>query len=735
MKVLYLDFNHRPMRVLLLFLGLLGFVNLPAQLEYAGGPFGASILRMAHGDSATYVTTLRGVYRTKDQGENWHKLIDIPVNSNLYADLIYGFSIDYPLAARDSQVLVWYADKWSRLLYSEDFGETWKEPYLPIHNGEVVYGELAIDDSRIYVYNDSLIGYSTNKMKWKVKVLPPGTEGIAFDQGMWYAWSKDSVYRCKQFPDWWISSPIGIPGFLPKSLRVMGGTLYARSGNPHPEPFSFWVAPCAGCPFEKKPEFAGIRAFDVAVVGDSVFLWPQLWPGQCLWVADAVSGVFVKDTLRKTPVKSPADNIHDVGIQTDGHALYLTRSNRSTYSSKDEIVNATALWRTDDHGFTWAVKEFGIDEPMVNGTLIDSTGVYVCTGYGLFFQPVGSEIWKVLGPEEWNTVSVSRFEGKLWRASGSGFYDIHVYWSDDEGVTWHLDLKSESGVLTAGSGALFLKEEWGTVYRKKVDESEWVDITASLPTSNLWFQFVNVPGSLWYYLGETVYRSFDSGDTWELLPKPSKLYNNRSLIHVENDRVYFVGEYGWTSDSSKFMFYQWDAIQDNWGFLAQPLFVPHTTDDNIQYRKISGLVIQDHRWILGLRGRGIYTSQDNGETWTILEPGDVCKSTHSMGVVNGWFFNVSQLFGAWRMELQTTACCAESDELIVQVTPNPTTGHVRIIGQEIVHCIVYDAFGRVVLDKAILNGALELSGLLSGTYFIQLMDHRGRSVVRPIVKL
>lgn len=734
-KSLYFVANQFPMRIWFCLIALLGFLNLPAQLEFAGGPFGASILHMAQGDSATYVTTLRGVYRTRDNGETWLKLIEIPISTNLYSDQPFGFTNDWPLAARDSQVIVWYyGDGKTHLRYSRDFGTTWKVPVLPQYKGNVIKGEFVTGDSLIYMYKDSLLFYSINKKFWNLKILPESIRGVQYDRDQWYYWTTDSIYKCIEFPDSWVSYPMEIPDLITPTLRIEKGILFAISDEPWPAPNSFWVAPCFGCGFEEKPELKGIESFDVSVVGDSVFLWPKVWPGKSIWLADLDVDEFVRDSLRTTPFAYPGLTWGDATLETDGEALFITTSNRFGYPEQDEPRNSKALMRSDDNGFTWAVKEEGIDEPWINGTLMDSAGLYVCTGNGLFFQPAGTDSWNVLGPKEWYTESVAWFDGKLWRVS-SGPIGIHVYQSDGQGFTWNMDMMNASGVLTATSEALFLKEMFGTVYRKKTGESNWVDITSSLPISNSNFHLIKHQESVICYLGDDVYRSFDAGDSWDKISLPTTWWDHPNRLISIQDTLYYIGTFSIQNDTDQYRIYRWQESNSSWDLVSNSLFLSDENEFDISSRKISGLAIQENQWFLGIRGKGIYTSPDAGGTWTSLDPEDVCISTYSLGIVDGWFYNVSQLFGAWRMELQTSACCAESDELIVQVTPNPTTGQVRISGPEIIHCTVYDAFGRVVLDQAILNGTLELSGLLSGTYFIRLMDHRGRSVVRPIVKL
>ncbi|HRW74451.1 MAG TPA: T9SS type A sorting domain-containing protein [Saprospiraceae bacterium] len=723
------------MRVWLLLLGLFGFVNLRAQLEYAGGPFGASILRMAHGDSATYVTTLRGVYRTKDQGENWQRLIDIPISSNLYNPQPFGFTNDWPLAARDSQVIVWYfGDGKSHLRYSGDFGMTWKEPVLPQYKGKLIKGDFVIGDSLIYMYKDSLLFYSGNKKYWNLKILPTDILGVQSDQDHWHYWTSDSIYRCLQFPDSWVSYPMEIPDLIPGTLRIEEGVIFAISDEPWPVPNSFWVAPCFGCGFEEKPELSGVESFDVSVIADSVFLWPKVWPGKSMWLAGLDVDEFVRDSLRTTPFAYPGLTWGDATLETDGSSLFITTSNRFDYPTQDEPRNSKALLRSDDHGFTWVVKEEGIDEPWINGTMMDSSGVYVCTGNGLFFQPAGSDSWSVLGPKEWYTESVAWFDGKLWRVS-SGPNGIHVYRSADQGITWDLDMMNVSGVFTSTSGALFLKEMFGTVYRKKAGEANWADITSSLPISNSFFQLVEYQGSVICYLGDDVYRSVDAGDSWEKISLPTTWWDHPNRLLSIHDTLYYIGTFSILNDTVQYRIYRWQESNSTWDLVSNSLILSDENEFEISSWKISGLAIQDNQWVLGIRGKGIFYSPDYGGTWTRLEPEDVGISTYSLGIVNDWFYNVSQLFGAWRMELTTSACCAPPQDEHVKVFPNPTNGQIMIEAEGFKRLILFDAMGRMLMDQHLTDSKLDISEVPNGTYFIRLMDHQGRSILKPIIKL
>ncbi len=723
------------MRIWFCLIAFCGFVNLQAQLEYAGGPFGASILRMAQGDSVTYVTTLLGVYRTKDKGDTWQKLIDIPISSNLYNSQPFGFTNDWPLAARDSQVIVWYyGDAKIHLRYSRDFGMTWMEPVLPQYKGKVIKGDFVIGDSLIYMYKDSLLFYSSNKKYWNLKFLPTDIVGVQNDQDQWYYWTSDSIYRCIQFPDLWVAFPMEIPDLIPATFRMENGITFAISDEPWPAPNSFWVAPCFGCDFEEKPELAGIESFDVSVIADSVFLWPKVWPGKSMWLADLDVDEFVRDSLRTTPFAYPGLTWGDATLETDGGSLFITTSNRFGYPEQDEPRNSKALLRSDDHGFTWVVKEEGIDEPWINGTLLDSSGVYVCTGNGLFFQLAGSGSWSVLGPREWYTESVARFDGKLWRVS-SGPKGIHVYRSADQGITWDLDMMNASGVLTSTSGALFLKEMFGTVYRRKAGEANWVDITASLPISNSFFRIIEFQSSVICYLGDDVYRSFDAGDSWEKISLPTTWWDHPNRLISIHDTLYYIGTFSILNDTDQYRIYTWQESNSSWELVSNSLFLSDENEVDISSRKISGLAIQENKWFLGIRGKGIFYSPDYGGTWTRLDPEDVGISTYSLGIIDGWFYNVSQLFGAWRMELKTSACCQGKDDLTVQIMPNPTTGLIMIQGHEFIHCMVYDAHGRVINQQAIINETLDISWLPSGIYFIRLLDSNHRSVIQHVIKL
>jgi hypothetical protein len=79
----------------------------------------------------------------------------------------------------------------------------------------------------------------------------------------------------------------------------------------------------------------------------------------------------------------------------------------------------------------------------------------------------------------------------------------------------------------------------------------------------------------------------------------------------------------------------------------------------------------------------------------------------------------------------------ENDGLLsVQVTPNPTTGQVTIMGQDLKAAVVFNTLGQQVATATGEGETLhiDIANLPAGVYFVNVTDGEGRKCVKKVVK-
>lgn len=84
-------------------------------------------------------------------------------------------------------------------------------------------------------------------------------------------------------------------------------------------------------------------------------------------------------------------------------------------------------------------------------------------------------------------------------------------------------------------------------------------------------------------------------------------------------------------------------------------------------------------------------------------------------------------------ELSTVSAIDRSEQYIINVFPNPTTGKIEIIGNEKGRIRIIDASGRIVLESAKAETELDISEIPDGIYFIQI-ELKKQSIIKKIIK-
>lgn len=727
--------NRQTMKVTILITFLAIVTSLNAQFEFAGGPYGALAVDMCISDSAIYVATLHGLYRSVNEGQSWDMILDVPVHSTILSDVSAGVEVKWEVEAKANHVLFIYhedvPDSSSDdffFLWSDDYGNSWQARNFPVFQNEVKkFGRWKITDSLVFMQTGKLLFYSANKgVSWDLMELPAQTKGVGFDGENPYFWDMDTLRGFVDFPLGYYEYPIDFPHFDGNTLLIKNGLKFARSFDPITGNKDFWASPCLECQWEIKPELAGINEFDIVVKNDSIYLWPGFnWEANRLWIADTSVSFFTREEYRKTP--TDYFSLFNTHILEAKERFYIFASYTISFRPYDDRYDAASFWSSNNKGYAWNNIEDGIYEPLINCQLLEDDKIWVGTSYGLFESNLDNSDWTLKGDSDWAASSIARFEGRLWRIS---IEDNHprVFWSDDEGFTWTPDVYAGTGKFIATPEALFLNIGNGFVIRKMPAQDQWDDISANLPDNltrgilDVWYQ-----GKVFLYDGNGVlYSSDDLGASWQFFPFPTNIYTPFRMLTTIGNELYFVlGRENPAGLKVEIEFYRWDESFQLWQLVSDKLKLDYYWQTQKYYRKISGFVKSEGNWYLGVRGHGIYHSDDNAENWSLVTEDEVSRNTYSLDVSNNWLYNTSQFFGTWKMWLGNSSSSGTPSFSEIKIFPNPSSGIAYIEGCESCSVEIYDVLGRLVSKQMAIGGLVDLSSMENGKYVLKVYGASG----------
>lgn len=295
-----------------------------------------------------------------------------------------------------------------------------------------------------------------------------------------------------------------------------------------------------------------------------------------------------------------------------------------------------------------------------------------------------------------NNSSVKKVNCLLFNGSTlyAGVVGYGVYSTSDDGTTWTLHDKGLSGnastqrsvsYLSSENNILYASTNYG-LYTSRDNGSNWVGLTdGGWPTP----VFATAPASVTAVKGSTIYTSEDG-------------YPIEGVYISEN-----AGS-SWTKTSSTEK------------YLKAILFVGNSV-----------LIGSDN---------GVFSSSDNGKTWTNERSSDFSKKNVTSLISDATYIYAGTGSDLWKRpisEFSSTTTEVKQSEMLesLNVYPNPTSGKINILrnNNESATLQVINIQGEVVREEQITNQtSINLSG--KGIYFLKLKDGTNSYAKKIIVQ-
>jgi len=562
------------------------------QWQQLSGPHGGSIYSIVHDSSGNiYANTIgsTGPFKSTDDGETWISIMNglTPVNNGGFHPLNINSNGDLFIGGAHSTVA---------LGRSTDGGSSW-EPLNNLNPGSSIICIAFDSNENVYVGTGTGIYKSTdNGDNWSQYGMNGSqTEAIAFnDSGHIFAGTSYAVYRSTDDGANWTQLPTGggtrtvavAPnGYVFAGCQENAGILRSTDNG---DTWTYVYPQTVSIRFASTPFFDTNGDIYFPTWGKSILKstdngdnWTELNNNLRIYaraVDKNISGNFFTGydhaIFKSTNAGS---NWYSVGINISSVRKIAINSNDDIFASSSGISRST------DKGQSWRTINNGIDNYDIQAITVNNNGdIYAGASpqnwsvNNLYRSTDNGENWApVLSfPLNWDVAITGLASGPNGEiAAVGGGYDVRCHLSTDNGVSWTNILYnlpfSPSEVAINSQGDVFVSGGNSGLWRLPVNDTIWVQAgpyvvyeffiasnnyiytkeAKSTDNGQTWtpigvgayiYSFAeNSVGHLFFgtnQYGQGVYRSFDFGETWELINNalPSGLDINTLAVDSED---------------------------------------------------------------------------------------------------------------------------------------------------------------------------------------------------------
>jgi len=406
---------------------------------------------------------------------------------------------------------------------------------------------------------------------------------------------------------------------------------------------------------------------------------------------------------------------------------------------------------------TWVHSNSGFDQYRAYTLASDSFGTLYAgtTNAGVFFSNDNGKTWLSL-----NSGIIGTYINALLSQNGrifAGTYSNGLFYSDDKGQSWIQSALSNMHIYSINTntqGVIFVGTSGGKgIFRSFDNGFSWENIGLKNTIINSILPLFNSEVLTGTYDG--IYKSENNGDIWSQIAFPGGVVRNLTVspkgkifarLYLHGDKFLIESnDFGNSWQKSEFDGYPLTIVVNNRGdiFLGgfdQNIF--RSTDNGTTWEEIiisddsfytSAIICNSVNEIYVGTTKGIYFSEDNGDSWTQLNNGLGRKSVISLDFdSDGYLYAGTESNGVFRSVDTIDIDDNYSSQIVFdQNFPNPfnseTTIHLFLSNQSFVSLKIYDLFGREIatlVDQELSSGHhkfdWDASNLPSNIYFYQV---------------
>ncbi|MFY8000552.1 MAG: hypothetical protein ACOVSW_18310 [Candidatus Kapaibacteriota bacterium] len=275
---------------------------------------------------------------------------------------------------------------------------------------------------------------------------------------------------------------------------------------------------------------------------------------------------------------------------------------------------------------------------------------------------------------------------------------LGVFISEDNGATWNKAAINQSILsLSANSTTLFAGTLFGGIFRSTDGGVSWTASNSGFTTRTILSISASTDGStvlIGTQFSNGIFRSIDNGQTW------TKAENNDGGVYIQSIAM---------SSATSFI-----AVENFTGGN-----ILSSTDKGAKWTVRAGfpnesalaLVVRGETVFVGTRNKGVFRSNDNGETWIAANTNIANRTVYAL------FLNGSALFagtnaGIWRVtNAITTNVHTREPSIAASIFPNPAIDEVAICfdlsSPQLVKLSIFNTQGveiNSLIKQEILNG-------------------------------